>query len=116
MIGTPPGMGLLRERVTIRQPTVTLDEIGSPSTTFADVATVWARVEPIRLDEQQYAERQVAYGRYRVTMRYRSGLVYTMQIVWRGRTLNIDEIKNADERRRFLTLTCRDGNPNQGAY
>lgn len=104
----------LRERVSIEAPTTTQDEIGASTTTFATVAQVWAKVTPVTLREQTFSERAATFGFYLVVIRYRNDISYDLQIVWRGKTLNVVEVKNVDERRQFLTLLCRDANPNTG--
>ena len=107
-------IGQMRERVILQSPTNTLDEIGASTVTLTPLATVWARVTPVDLKERDESGRQAAFGAYQVVIRYRNDIAYTLQVTWRGRLMNISEVKNTDERRQFITLLCRDALPNTG--
>lgn len=101
-------IGALRERVTIERETRTADGLGGWSSSWAAVATVWARVEQLAAAEPVEAERLVARGGYRITIRHRSDLTTADRLAWRGRILNIRGLSNKDERRRYLTIDCDD--------
>lgn len=100
--------GQMRERVTIRQRLTTLDAVGAPVHTWQDLATVWARVMPVRSTVGETAERLASLNIYEVTLRWQSTLGADDQIVWRGRTLQLRGQQNLDEHQRYLTLTAED--------
>lgn len=108
-------IGQMRERVVIQSPTNSLDAIGSVSTTWATVSTVWARVRPADALEKVVGDRVAAVGQYEVTIRYLTGLTPSHKLTWRNRDLMISRILNMDEQRRFLTLLCTDPAPDSGA-
>ena len=100
--------GELRHRVTIQQKIVTRDTFGGEVVTWADVATVWAAVEPLRGREFLDAKQIQAETAYRVRMRYRSDVDTDMRIVWDSRTLEITAVLDVDGRGRELELMCRE--------
>lgn len=106
---------VLRERVTLQSVTAVVGAIGNVSATTTDVATVWAQVKPTRFSEGVVGERLSATAGYAITIRHRAGITPDMRIVWKGRTFNIDTIRNLDERKRFLTITVKDTGPDAGA-
>ncbi len=100
--------GQLRERVRLQQLAVSLDAAGDPVYAWSDVATLWARVQPVGGTVATLADRRTAVKDYEVTIRWRYGVSAAQRLVWRGRYLQIDAVGNLDERHRRVTLTCRD--------
>lgn len=107
-------LGELRERVTIQVPATVLDATGSSTVTYSDLATVWARVVTVRAPEDEVAERQAMLALYAVTIRSRPGILPTYRFLWRSRPLQIVDMRQPDEQRRFLVFGCRDAEPNPG--
>lgn len=101
--------GKLRERVTIQQRTLTSDGMGGESESWSTLATVWASVTPrtgnreaLVVAENQIQSRSV----YDLHIRYRADVAVTMRVVWRGNTLEIENVVDTDQRTRQLMLTC----------
>ncbi len=69
-------IGSLRHRVTVRANTPTTVR-GVRSDSWADEATIWAKVEPLGVKELVDAEQVEGMASHRVTMRYRSDLSVT---------------------------------------
>lgn len=104
-----PAIGQMRERVTLQQENSVSDGQGGKVLAWAEVATFWARVEPVRGGEQLAAMRLEASQEYRVTIRQRTGVTAGMRLVWGTKNLNIRTLTNPDERGRFLQLICTEG-------
>lgn len=81
--------GDLRHRVLIQQQVTTRDEDGVQTTSWVDVATVWASVEPLSAREFIQSGQTQAAVTARITIRYRAGLLPTMRLVHRGQVFNI---------------------------
>ncbi len=81
--------GDLRHRVLIQHQVTTRDEDGVQITSWVDVATVWASVEPLSAREFIQSGQTQAAVTARITIRYRAGLMPTMRIVHRGQVFNI---------------------------
>jgi SPP1 family predicted phage head-tail adaptor len=81
--------GNLRERVTVQQASESRNALGETVLSWATFAERWASVEGVSSRELlQYGQQQIEVS-HRVRMRWLDGLTQSMQIVWRGRTLEI---------------------------
>lgn len=105
----PQRIGNLNERITVQHFVSEDDGYGNEIQEWQDLATVRARVEPVKGNE-----RVIAGGLanpYSVTfhMRYRDDVTTAHRIVYRGSVFNIQYLRNLDERRRFLSLDCETG-------
>jgi len=94
-----------RHRVTIQAVTLIFDAMGGWEETWADLATVWARVEALKGDEYFAAAQMQNSGSHRVTMRYRADLTPTHRLIFEGRTLDIEAVL-PDERKSRLVIMC----------
>lgn len=81
--------GALDQRVTIQSVTEADDGYGGRTRTWADVATVWARVVPVSGRERTEAMQVQSPALYRVTMRRRTDLTPDKRLVWQGRPMNV---------------------------
>ena len=97
--------GQLRHRVTLQEPTTTQDEFGAPVVTWADVATVWARVETTSGDESIDMGRASASLTHTITIRQRPGVLPTWRVLWNARVLEIASVV-ADNVGREMVLNC----------
>lgn len=105
--------GDLRHRITIQSPTGTAqNQCGEDVPAYTTFATVWAAVEPLRGREYLEAQKIRPEMQYRVRIRYLAGVTTDMQVVYRGKILDIQSIINVDERNRELHLMCLEGDQN----
>lgn len=104
-------IGQLRERVTIQTPVKVSTTGGGSIETWSDVTTVSARVLPMQGREMFAREQLHEEITHKVTIRHRSDVTTDQRLVWGSRVLNIESAVNLDERRRYLTMTCREGAP-----
>lgn len=103
-------IGRLRHRVTIQQYTTTDNEYGEPVPTWADVATVWASVEPLSGNERMIAQQRNASLTHKVVIRYLAGVTAEMRVKFGDRYFAIVEPPmNIDERDREMHLMCVEG-------
>lgn len=102
--------GQFDQRITLQSKSVTRSEIGEEIVEWQDVATLWARVEPIRGREWFAAAQMQSAADYRVTIRYRAGVTRDMRIVWRGEPLDIvGEPIDVNARRENIEMMCVSG-------
>lgn len=100
----PADVGAMRERVTIRSQAQSVDPAGQITTTWSDVATTWARVEPMKAWEQQLAGRDQGARGYKMTIRYRTDIDTNSRVVWRGRNFDVQGVLDRTEQRVFLSV------------
>lgn len=98
--------GKLRHRITIQDKVTVPDGYGGMTSTWQDVATVWASVEPLKGKELYEAHQMKAELTHRVRIRYVEGIKPQMRIVFRGRELAIEAIIDPEERHESLELLC----------
>lgn len=106
MASAVPGAGELDQRVRIVQATAARDRIGGLVETWATLATVWAKVEPLSAREAYYRAQVNAGATWRVVMRFRSDVTPRQRIAWNGRTFEIRGVTDPDNRRRMIELAC----------
>lgn len=106
--------GQLTRRVTLQQQSQTLDAYGQPITTWTDVATVWASIEPSVGRELVAAQAMSLEQPTTILIRWQAAFsrpkaVAAMRAVYNGRFFNIRSVQNAEERNYLLTLIASEG-------
>jgi SPP1 family predicted phage head-tail adaptor len=103
--------GRLRHRVTIQSVTETRDtSSGAISTSWADVATVWAAVEPLSGREFLAAQAGQSEVVARILIRYMAGVTAKMRVVHGARIYNIHAVlADKESGAEHLTLMVSEG-------
>lgn len=96
--------GTLTERVTIQETTQTQDGDGGIVDSWADVATVWAAVEPLTGREFFDAAKVNAEVSSRIRIRALSGIVPKMRAVHGSDIYDIHAVMDVDSRGREIHL------------
>jgi SPP1 family predicted phage head-tail adaptor len=105
-----PAGGLLDRRITLQSPTVTLNAINEPVTTWGDFATVWASVEPISGREFWAMQQVHSEVTVRIRIRYLSGVLPKMRVTGgASKVYNIEAIINPRDQNGQLELLCSEG-------
>ena len=105
----PIKVGRMDRRVTLQDRSVSPSSFGEPVPAWADVAELWASIEPLGSSEIWRAQAAESDATHRVTIRYLAGVTERMRLVYGGRILEIESVANEGERDRVLTLLCREG-------
>jgi SPP1 family predicted phage head-tail adaptor len=95
----------LRESVTISSQSETADAAGQITTTWTTVATVRARMRPMKAYEVSRAGRSEGATMFEATIRYRADVTAACRLTWGSRIFDVQGVANIDEQRKFLTLT-----------
>jgi SPP1 family predicted phage head-tail adaptor len=85
--------GRMRHRVVIQTQTESRDTHGGVSRTWADTATRWASIEPLRGREFYSAQQVNANVTHKIGMRYYSGLTPTHRLKFGTRIFNIVDVR-----------------------
>ena len=106
--------GTLRKRITLQQQSTSVDTYGQQITTWTDVATVWASIEPSVGRELMAAQAVRLDQPTTITMRWQPAFaspkaLAAMRAVYNSRIFNIYSVENEEERNRMLTLLASEG-------
>lgn len=101
--------GKLRHRITLQQQASTKDTHGQVTTTWSDVATLWAAVEPIRGREFFAASQVNSEVTTRIRMRWRSGVTAAMRVSFDSRIYDIQAVIVPSEVHDEMQLMCKEG-------
>lgn len=100
--------GLLRHRITIQQKSATRTASGAESVTWAEYDTLWASVEPLAGRELELAKQIHDEVNHRIWIRYRSGVIPEMRVLYGSRKFDILSVVNTAERDIRMQLMCRE--------
>lgn len=96
-------IGQFRHRVTFQQESQTSDGQGGYTKTWTNIATVWAKVEPIKQREREEAMSIGTDRTHKITTRYQSSINdVSYRISWGTRIFNITSVLNINERNVIL--------------
>lgn len=101
--------GALRHSVSIQRKIMTTDSHGGPVEAWDTVCTTNASIEPLQGREFIAAQAVNAETTGRIRMRYRSGIVPAMRVIFGTRVFNIQSVINPEERNRELILMVSEG-------
>lgn len=105
-------IGKFRQRITIQQEVFTKDiGTGENTSDWQDVCTVWAAVETLKGREYFQALETHAEQTIRISIRYRSGIIPSMRVIYCDRTLYIQSVIDPEESHRELHLMCVEKQP-----
>jgi SPP1 family predicted phage head-tail adaptor len=104
----------LRHRVTIQARNTSTDALGQPTSTWSDVATVWAEVNPLSGRELLLAQAGRAQISGVVTIRYQQQFANPVEmaarrILYSGRILNITSSRDVDEMHQYIEFSYSEG-------
>jgi SPP1 family predicted phage head-tail adaptor len=98
--------GKLRHLVTIRRTTETEDGDGTLVVTDEEVEDAWVSIAPLRGREAIEAQQLNATLTHKVHKRHGETITPDCWFVHEGRTFNVKEVRNIDERGEMDELLC----------
>jgi SPP1 family predicted phage head-tail adaptor len=97
--------GALRTELSLQAVTATPDGLGGFAEGWAEVATLFARIEPVAADSIFGADQTLETVTHRITLRHRDGVASGMRFAKGDRVFDILTVHDPDESRRYLV--CR---------
>jgi SPP1 family predicted phage head-tail adaptor len=94
----------LKRRVTIQNSSRVGDGQGGFDETWADGATVWASIEPMKGYEKFQAMQMQTPVSHKILMRYRGDVTSASRLKYGERIFWVKEVINQDEESRFLAI------------
>lgn len=102
----PQDIGNLRERIELQRVELVADDYGGSTEAWQTVATVFARIEPIKSSDEIIGSGIRATEAILAHIRHDDRVATDWRILWRGKAYEIDGIRNLDERRQYLTISA----------
>ena len=100
--------GTLRSRLMLQVATAVPDGLGGFSESWSDVATLFARVEPVSADSRFGAGQTLETVTHRITLRHRSDVEADMRFAAGSRLFRIVTVHDPDESGRYLVCRTRE--------
>jgi SPP1 family predicted phage head-tail adaptor len=97
------------QRIRLQQRVAGVDSLGQPSTTWQDVATLWAQAQPLRGREFWAAGQMQSEASVRFRVRWRSGVTTAMRVLWRDQAHDIVAVVDVDGGHHTLELLAAAG-------
>jgi SPP1 family predicted phage head-tail adaptor len=101
--------GDLNRQVTIQARATTQDAAGQQSTTWTDVVTVNAKIQPLSGRELELAKAFSSEVDYQIEMRYRTNLTAANRLVYQGKVFNVHAVIDVDTRHEVLQVMASAG-------
>lgn len=101
--------GQMDQRVTLQQRAAGQNTLGEVVGTWTDVATVWAKVEPLRGREYFASGQMQTAVEVRITIRARADVRTTWRVLWRGQAHEVVSVIDPRAGGEYLELMCTAG-------
>ncbi|WP_343313901.1 phage head closure protein [Brucella sp. BE17] len=82
------------------------DGLGGYVETWAEIAMLWGRIEPVSVTQRNFATRPQPEATHRILLRFRDGLTTAMRFRKGGRLFRLETILDPDETGRYLICTA----------
>lgn len=108
-MGSVSPVGKLRNKITIQNTALSSDSFGGYTTGRTTYLTAFAQIKP-KAGKQVFNEQsgeQISNPQdFEFTIRYRSGILTSMRILFGSRTFDIKSIENDNEYDRYIKLVA----------
>ena len=105
----PTSIGKLRYRVDLQSGTESSDGAGGCTVAHKTIAQIYADIRPSGGSEQYRQGKIQEKVTHKIFIRFREEIDSSWRIQYEGRTFQIKNIINVQERDRFLQLLCEEG-------
>jgi SPP1 family predicted phage head-tail adaptor len=99
-------IGKMRHRITIEQKTKVSDGAGGYTESWVPFVTVSSSIDPVSGKEYYEAQQTQSSVSHKIRIRYKSGVLPSMRINFKGRIFAIESVINWEERNRDMMLMC----------
>lgn len=100
--------GALRSELSLQRATLTADGLGGHAESWSEVATLFARVEPVSAGTRFGADQTVETVTHRIIVRFRADLASGMRLARGGRVFEVVSVHDPDETGRYLVCRARE--------
>ncbi len=103
--------GDFRDLIVIEQPTRTADDRGGQSVAWGTFISPWARIDPQSGDKRMFAGQIRPTVSHKIYIRYQTGVLTTMRVVFGSRTFAILAVIDFEELHEYIELRCEENKP-----
>lgn len=100
--------GAFRSEFALEECATTPDGFGGHTESWVEIATVFARLEPVVVQSIFGADQMLETATHRVTLRWREGLRSGMRLRRNLRVLDIITVHDPDETQRYLVCRAKE--------
>ena len=100
--------GQFRQEVALESASLAPDGMGGHTESWTEIATVFARIEPISAESRFGAGQTRETATHRLTLRYRDDVESGMRFTRGNREFEIMTVHDPDETRRYLVCRTRE--------
>jgi SPP1 family predicted phage head-tail adaptor len=100
--------GSLRAELSLQANTPVPDGMGGHTEEWAEIATVFARIEPITATSRFGTDQAVETVTHRITLRWRNGVAAGMRFARQDRNFDIVTVHDPDDTGRYLVCRARE--------
>ena len=102
-------VGKMRHRIILQTSARTSDDAGGATIAWSDFAEMWTYAKPAALRENFRDMKINEEKDYEFTIRYKSGFDASARIKFGNRYFNIRQVRNRDERNKYLDILAEEG-------
>lgn len=100
--------GAFRHELALEKATLAGDGAGGHAESWSEVATLYARIEPVSARSRFGADQTLEAVTHRITLRHRQNIESGMRFRLRARVFEILTVHDPDETRRYLVCQARE--------
>ena len=100
--------GSLRSELALQANTSVPDGLGGYAESWVEIATVFAKIEPVSATSRFGPDQTMETVTHRITMRWRSGVAAAMRFVRQGRIFDIVTVHDPDDTGRYLVCRAKE--------
>lgn len=98
--------GELRAELSLQECQTVYDAFGGFSENWVEVATVFAKIEPVKAASTFGADQRIEAVTHEITVRWQAGLASGMRFAKEGRLFEIMTVHDPDESGRYLVCAA----------
>ena len=101
----------LNRKISLEEPTLVQDSIGGSTTTWAEIKSLWAKIEPKSASQIKWSDQLQHRITHKITVRYSASLILDIdqRIIYKSRIFHIKGFRNLMESNTFYEIDAEEG-------
>lgn len=100
--------GQFKSLLSLQENRPTFDDTGGYHEHWAEITTLWGRIEPQKSGSQAFAQQAIPHVSHLITIRYRGDIATPMRLVRGERVFTVLGLFDPDESQRYLVCSVRE--------